>query len=124
MICKKKNNIFKKTTTKKIVLSDHFFKRWNERIGQIQFKNKADLQNYIQKNFKEDNMYHLYEDQYLMDGIIGGVYLTAIEEKERILLITTLGSYDNNPTIYNIITSGKLKYMLKEYGKINLSYAV
>lgn len=124
MLCKNRKNIFKNCNTEDIVLSDHFFERWNERIKRINFKSKEDLQKYIRRNFNKRNMYHLDGDHYLMDKMIGGIYLTAVKEDGRIYLITTLGLYKDNPVMYNIITSGEMKKIISKYGKINLSHAV
>ena len=120
----KNNSIFKKCNVDMIKVSNHFLERWNERIKQIKFTTKNDLENYIKRNYNKSNVYKLDKDQYLMDGILGGIYITAIKDKDKIMFITTLGTYNDNPVLYNIISSGKKDEIFEKYGKMNLSYAI
>lgn len=124
MKSKRKINIFRKCNVSMIEVSSHFLERWNERIGKIKFNNRSDLEEYIKRNFDRNNMHKLDGDQYLMDGILGGIYITATKEENKIILITTLGTYNNNPVLYNIITSGKKDEIFQKYGKMNLAYAI
>ena len=124
MLYKNKKNIFRNCKKEDIRVSAHFLKRWNERVGRIKFEHREDLEMYIRRNFEKKDIYHLEGDHYIMDKILGGIYLTAVKEKDKITLITTLGSYNENPVMYNIITSGEMNKVIEKYGKINLSYAV
>lgn len=120
----KNRNIFSKCTANNIKISDHFFERWNERISRIQFEKKEDLESYIKINYNKKYVEKLWGDHYLIGKIMGGIYVTAKIEDKNILLITTLGTYIDNPVMYNVIISGKLNKVVKKYGKIDLAYAI
>lgn len=119
----KKTNIFNGFKNPRIFLSDHFLERWNERINDIKFETKYELRNYIERNYNNNHIEHLHGDHYLMGDMMGGLYITARKVKDGIFLITTLGTYKDNPVIYNIITSGEMDEIFKRYGKIELNYA-
>ena len=123
MFRKNKKNIFRTCNAEDIILSDHFFDRWNERVQRITFNDKAELEEYIKTNFDKNKMYHLNGDHYLLDGIMGGIFITADKKNDKIKLITTLGTYNDNPVVYNLIISGEMNSIIKRYGKINLGYA-
>lgn len=116
-------NIFNCCTIDDLQITDHFFERWNERVERLKFDNKEELELYIKRNFNRKKVEHLYGDHYLLEPIMGGIYVTANKDENSIVLITTLGTYLDNPVMYNIIKSGELNRTIKRYGKINLGYA-
>lgn len=132
MIKKKKSNkfnvkavnVFRNCEADNLDISDHFLERWNERVGRLRFEKKDELAAYINRNYNNRDVEHLWGDHYLIDGIMGGIYVTARREGEKVVLITTLGTYTDNPIIYNMITSGEINKTIRKYGKIDLAFAV
>ncbi|MCQ4924871.1 hypothetical protein NE686_17345 [Tissierella carlieri] len=119
----RKKNLFKKCKKMDLHLSNHFFERWNERVSRLKFETKEELESYIRTNYSDRNVEHLWGNYYLIDGIMGGIYITAQGNGKTVLLTTTLGTYLDNPVIYNMITSGKINNIVKKYGKIDLMIA-
>ncbi|MCK9471267.1 MAG: hypothetical protein M0Q88_05900 [Bacilli bacterium] len=117
-------NIFEGYGKKNIVVSDHFLERWNERVGRIRFDTKEELEEYLRLNSNPNDIEHLYGDHYFIKNIMGGIYVVAEETNNGILLITTFGTYKNNPVILNVILSGELNKTLKKYGKMNTVFTV
>lgn len=109
-------NIFKDSYSERFNVTDHFLERWNERLDAERFNTKEELEEYLMKTFDPRDVEHLHSDHYL----VCGNYVTATLEKNGIVFITTLGSYDDNPVLYNIISSGKLNHTIKKYGKLSL----
>lgn len=112
-------NIFRGKNNKDLNITDHFLERWNERISEELFNSKEELEEYILSIYKPSEVEHLYKDHYL---ICGNIYVTAALEENGIVLITTLGTYEDNPVLYNVITTGQLKNTIKKYGKLNLCH--
>lgn len=115
----KKVNIFTNISSDNFGLTDHFFERWNERIG-VKFTSKAGMVDYIRSNYDYECVVHISKDHYL----VGGIYVTAIKENGRIIFITTLGTYNENPMLYNAMMIGEYDSTIKQYGKMNLAYAM
>ncbi len=119
----KKRNIFRNCKKNDIIISGHFLERWNERVGRIKFRRKEDLEEYIRLNYEPGMVENLYGDHYFINDLLGGIYITATLENGKVVLITTLGTYENNPVIMNVILSGMLNKSIKQYGKINIAYS-
>lgn len=111
-------NIFEGLRNVDINVTDHFLERWNERLDTRDFESKEELQEYLMEMFDPRDVEHLHGDHYL----VCGNYVTATIENNGIVFITTLGSYEDNPVLYNVILSGKLNHTLKKYGKLNLCH--
>lgn len=109
-------NIFQGRKVDKINVTDHFLERWNERLDGRCFASKEELESYLLENFDMKNVEYLYGDHYNVDGY----HVTATYENNGIVFITTMGSLDENPVLYNMICSGKLNYAIKTYGKLSL----
>jgi hypothetical protein len=109
-------NIFEGRRVDKINVTDHFLERWNERLDEIYFSSKEELERYLLENYDYNNVEYLYGDHYN----IGGTHVTATYENNGIVFITTMGNLDEQPVLYNMICSGKLNYAIREYGKLNL----
>lgn len=112
-------NIFAGKRDKEINITDHFLQRWNERMDGMDFETKKDLESHILSMYEPGEVEHLWADHYL---ICGNIYVTATLENNGIVFITTLGTYENNPVLYNVISSGQLKSTIKKYGKMNLCH--
>lgn len=112
----KYRNIFAGKDIDKINVTNHFLERWNERLDEIHFNSKEDLEDYLLKNYDYKNVEYLHGDHYS----INGTHVTATYDNNRVVFITTMGNLDNHPVLYNMICSGDFNHFIKKYGKLNL----
>lgn len=116
-----KKNIFKGQNSENYRFTNHFFKRWNERIEEPRFDSRDKLASYIRENYPANTVKHISGDYYRMSNLI----VTCDEDKKsgNIVFITIYGTIENNPILYNVlITEGVrgVKKTHKLYGKISL----
>lgn len=116
----KSANIFKGRTVDDFRFTNHFLDRWNDRMSDQSFESKELLESHIKNGFNSSELEHLWGDNYLLNG----VYVTARVEKDGIVFITTLGTYQENPFLYNVISAGQLNKTIKKYGKLDLSFSM
>lgn len=113
-------NTFRNKTPEEFRFTNHFFKRWNERVEE-KFENKRDLEKYIRANYSSSDMKHINGDYFMMKDLM----VTCAKDRKtgNIIFITVYGTKENNPTTYNILmTEGArgIKKVHRKYGKIHL----
>lgn len=116
-------NIFKEAEKENFRVTDHFLKRWNERVEGPKFDARYELEDYVRYLYENGAVYHIDSDCYLIDDIM---VISALD-KESIVFITTYGSRNENHILFNILLDEGVKgvrQINRKYGKFNLEYAV
>lgn len=105
----------------KFIVTKHFFDRWNERIKKHKFKNKRELEKYINRMYLEDKIQNLKDEFYIIDDDVI-VVISYSKDQRLAYLITVYGSCKNNPVIYNLCLTSDIVKELRKYGKLNLNF--
>lgn len=119
---RKRQNIFKGSNPDDFRVTNHFLERWNERVGSPYFHNKDELLEYLRCICKKRKPVHISEDCYQIQDLL----VTTTAENNKILFITTYGTYRDNPMLYNLLLTEGVKGVRtahKKYGKLQLNYA-
>lgn len=115
-------NIFKNRKNEDFRFTNHFFKRWNQRMKCPKFEYKDDLEKYIKENYPAKKIKHISGDYYIMDNII--ITCTKDNTDNSLLFVTVYGTVEDNFILYNILITEGAKGVSKthkKYGKIKLS---
>lgn len=107
-----------------LTVTNHFFKRWNERVKNPKFKYKKDLTEFLESMLFKREIHWIKNDHYIInDDIIIIAKVIKIEKnKNKVILVTTYGSTKNNPILYNMCLDGDIEENFKKYGKLNFDY--
>lgn len=106
-----------------IIITDHFLKRWNERIKKPKFEHKKDLATYLENMTYRRKIHRIKNNHHIIDDDIIIVAEKSKKNRNEIILVTTYGSTINNPILYNMCMSGDIYKNFKKYGKLNLNCA-
>lgn len=104
-----------------MIITDHFFERWNERIENPKFSEKENLALYLEIIASNGKMERIQRNHHIIDDDII-IVAKKVKNKNQYVLVTTYGSTKNNPMLYNMCVSGDAEKNFKKYGKLNLDY--
>lgn len=94
----------------------HGLKRWNDRITEQEiYKTNREFEIYLNNCFKNNSIIHLYNDFFLIDNDIVGIFH---QEGSYLKLITVYGRRSNNPLLYDMKSFAKNR---KKYGKMKIN---
>lgn len=107
--------------TVNMIITNHFFDRWNERIENPKFKEKGKLASYLETMSSYGKVERIQRNHHIIDDDII-IVAKKNKNKNEYVLVTTYGSTRNNPILYNMCVCGDAEDNFKKYGRLNLDY--
>lgn len=104
-----------------MIITYHFFERWNERIERPKFEDRKSLANYLEYKVYNKGMQQIKNNHHIIDDDIV-IVAKRTRKKNEFVLLTTYGSAKNNPILYNMCVCGDIQKNFSKYGKLNLDY--